>query len=147
MPRILGLDVGDVRIGVAISDPLGILASPLAIINRFDEQAAIDSIASIVREHEVERVIAGLPLNMDGSLGEQAEKTMTFVAALGRHITVPTEYRDERLTTVSARELIQGVRRTNRNTRYDAAAAAVILQSYLDAKSQDRSNDSDPYAE
>ena len=126
---------------------MGILASPLAIINRFDEQTAIDKIVSIVRQHEVGRVIAGLPLNMDGSLGEQAEKTISFVNALNRHINVPTEYRDERLTTVSARELIQGVRKTNRNTRYDAAAAAIILQSYLDAKSQRRSDDLEAPAE
>jgi len=132
---------------VAISDPLGILASPLAIINRFDEQAAIEKIVGIIRQHEVGRVIAGLPLNMDGSLGEQAEKTMSFVGALGRYIEVPTEYRDERLTTVSARELIQGVRKTDRNTRYDAAAAALILQSYLDAAAARRPDDSDPLAE
>jgi len=139
--RTLGLDIGDIRIGVAISDPLGILASPLAIINRDNEQAAIEKIVSIVRQHEVGRVIAGLPLNMDGSLGEQAEKTMSFVGALSRHIEVPTEYRDERLTTVSARELIQGVRKTNRNTRYDAAAAALILQSYLDDVAGSRPDD------
>jgi len=145
--RTLGLDIGDIRIGVAISDPLGILASPLAIINRDNEQAAIEKIAGIVRQHEVGRVIAGLPLNMDGSLGEQAEKTMSFVGALGRHIEVPTEYRDERLTTVSARELIQGVRKTNRNTRYDAAAAALILQSYLDNAVERRPEDLDPPTE
>ncbi len=78
------------------------------------------------------RVIAGLPLNMDGSSGFQAEKTRSFIADLSRHIDVPVEYRDERLSTVSARDLIQGVRKTNRSTRYDAAAAALILQSYLD---------------
>jgi putative Holliday junction resolvase len=147
MSRILGLDVGDIRIGVALSDPLGILASPLAIVNRDDEQTAIEKIAGIVRQHEVGRVIAGLPLNMDGSMGEQAGKTMSFIAILSRYIDVPVEYRDERLTTVSARELIQGVRRTNRNTRYDAAAAAIILQSYLDAKAQRRPDDLEPHAE
>ena len=141
MSRVLGLDVGDIRIGVALSDPLGILASPLAIISRDDEQAAVQKISAIVREHQVERVIAGLPLNMDGSMGEQAGKTMSFIATLSRYIQVPTEYRDERLTTVSARELIQGVRRTNRNTRYDAAAAAIILQSYLDAQSKSPPDD------
>ncbi len=72
---------------------------------------------------------------------------MSFVGALSRYINVPTEYRDERLTTVSARELIQGVRKTNRNTRYDAAAAAIILQSYLDAKSQRHPDDMEPHAE
>ena len=139
--RTLGLDIGDIRVGVAISDPLGILASPLAIINRFDEQAAIEKIVSIVRQHEVGQVIAGLPLNMDGSLGEQAEKTKSFVTALSRYIEIPVEYRDERLSTVSAKELVQEVRKTNRNTRYDAAAAALILQSYLDETAERRPDD------
>lgn len=130
--RTLALDVGDSRIGLALSDPLGILASPLTIIERRDEQAAIDKIAGIVRKNEVGLVIAGLPLNMDGTSGLQAEKTRVFVSELSRFIDVPVEYRDERLSTVSARELIQAVRKTSRDTRYDAAAAALILQGYLD---------------
>jgi putative Holliday junction resolvase len=81
-------------------------------------------------------VIAGLPLNMDGSLGLQAEKTKAFIDELSRFIDVPVEYRDERLSTVSARGLIQEVRKTTRATRYDAAAAALILQSYLDDSSR-----------
>lgn len=132
---------------MAISDPLGILASPLAIVNRDDEPAAIEKIVSIVRQHEVGRVIAGLPLNMDGSMGEQAEKTMSFVAALGRHIEVPVEYRDERLSTVSAKELMRDVRKTKRDTRYDAAAAALILQSYLDETAGRRPDDLAPPTE
>jgi putative Holliday junction resolvase len=130
--RILALDVGDSRIGLALSDPLGILATPFTIIDRADEPATIDKIAGIIRKKEVNLVIAGLPLNMDGSIGPQAEKTKSFIAGLSRVIHVPVEYRDERLSTVSARELIQGVRKTSRATRYDAAAAALILQSYLD---------------
>jgi putative Holliday junction resolvase len=130
--RILALDVGDSRIGLALSDPLGILATPLTIINRTDESAAIGKIVEIVRKNEVGRVIAGLPLNMDGTQGQQAEKTKSFITELSRFLEVPVEYRDERLSTVSARELIQGVRKTTRDTRYDAAAAALILQSYLD---------------
>jgi putative Holliday junction resolvase len=130
--RILALDVGDSRVGLALSDPLGILASPLTIVTRADESAAIARIVDIIREKEVERVIAGLPLNMNGSLGLQAEKTKSFIDELSRFIDVPVEYRDERLSTVSARELIQGFRKTTRTTRYDAAAAALILQSYLD---------------
>jgi putative Holliday junction resolvase len=132
----MGLDIGDSRIGLALSDPMGILASPLMIINRADEPAAIKKIVDIIREKEVGKVIAGLPLNMDGSRGIQAEKTASFVAALSRHLTVPIEYRDERLSTVNARELIQKVRKTNRATRYDAAAAALILQSYLEESAQ-----------
>lgn len=132
----MGLDIGDSRIGVALSDPLGIMASPLTIINRKDEQKAIEKIATIIDEKEVVKIIAGLPLNMDGSRGNQAEKTDSFVASLGHHIEIPIEYRDERLSTVNARSLIQGVRKTNRDTRYDAAAAALILQSYLDETGQ-----------
>jgi len=84
-----------------------------------------------------------MPLNMDGTTGIQAEKTMSFVAELSRHISVPVEYRDERLSTVSARELIRGVRKTHRDTRYDAAAAALILQSYLDDVSRRKPSPSD----
>jgi putative Holliday junction resolvase len=134
--RFLALDVGDSRIGLALSDPLRILATPLTIVNRNDEAAAIGKIVDVIRNKEVGRVIAGLPLNMDGSLGSQAEKTKAFIDELSCFIDVPVEYRDERLSTVSARGLIQGVRKTTRTTRYDAAAAALILQSYLDDSSR-----------
>ena len=97
-----------------------------------DEPAAMVKIVDVVREKEVAKVIAGLPLNMNGSRGQQADKTVAFVETLSLHLQIPVEYQDERLSTVSARELIQGVRKTSRDTRYDAAAAAVILQSYLD---------------
>ena len=125
---------------MALSDPLGILASPLTIVSREDEAATIEKIAGIIRKNEVGRVIAGLPLNMDGTMGLQAEKTKSFIDELSRHIDVPFEYRDERLSTVSARGLIQGVRKTTRNTRYDAAAAALVLQSYLDDVSRTESS-------
>ncbi len=130
--RTLGLDIGDSRIGVALSDPLGILATPLKIINRDDDQVAIEEIITIVRQNEIGLVIAGLPLNMNGSEGQQAIKTRSFVTELSNFLEVPVEYRDERLSTVSARELLQGGRKTDNDTRYDAAAAAVILQVYLD---------------
>ena len=115
-----------------MSDPLGILATPLTIVDRADETAALKKIAGIVREKDVALVIVGLPLNMDGTQGSQADKTRSFVTELMHFIDIPIEYRDERLSTVSARELIKTVRKTTRATRYDAAAAALILQSYLD---------------
>lgn len=130
--RILGLDIGDSRIGVALSDPLGILASPLTIITRTDEEADIQAITALVQQNQVERVIAGLPLSMDSSLGEQAEKVKAFVMTLCRHTEVPVEFRDERLSTVSAKRLVHEVRKPDRGTRYDAMAAALILQAYLD---------------
>ncbi len=130
--RILGLDVGDVRIGVALSDPLGILASPLTIITRTDEKSDTEIIVEIIRQNQVGRLVVGLPLSMDGSLSRQAEKVRAFVTELSRHTDVPVKFQDERLSTVSAKRIIRGVRKTSKGTRYDAVAAALILQSYLD---------------
>jgi putative Holliday junction resolvase len=122
------------------------LATPLTIVKRADEAAAIQEITDIIRKNGVGRVIAGLPLNMDGTRGIQADKTMAFVETLSRCIEIPVEYRDERLSTVAARELVQGVRKTGRQTRYDAAAAALILQGYLDDLSGRRPEESPPPA-
>jgi len=130
--RILGLDVGDIRIGVALSDPQGILASPLTIINREDESVAFKAIIDIIRQNEVGRIITGLPLSMDGSLSKQADKVKDFVMELRRHTEVPVEFRDERLSTIEAKRMVQEVRKTSKKTRYDAMAAALILQWYLD---------------
>ncbi len=118
---------------MALSDPQGILASPLTIINRTDdEKADIDAIVALVQQNQVGRVIVGLPLSMDGSLGKQAEKVQEFVTALCRHTEVPVEFRDERLSTVSAKRLVRGVKKTDKGTRYDAMAAAFVLQGYLE---------------
>ena len=132
--RSLGLDIGDRRIGVALSDPQGILASPLTILIRSEEMADIEAIVEIGNREQVERIIVGLPRSMDGSLGTQAEKVMFFVDHLVKHVQVPVEFRDERLTTVSARRLMREAttRKTRRKGRDDAIAAALILQGYLD---------------
>ena len=129
--RSLGLDIGDKWIGVALSDPQGILASPLTIINRSDDRAGIEAIVGIVIQNQVGQIIVGLPLSMDGSVGEQAEKVKAFTRELCNHTEVPVEFRDERLSTVSAKRLMQTVGKT-RKTRHDAVAAALILQGYLD---------------
>ncbi len=129
--RSLGLDIGDKKIGVAMSDPVGILASPLTIIDRQNEAADMEAIGDIIRQNQVERVIVGLPRSMEGSIGRQAEKVKAFVEELGKHIEVPLQFRDERLTTVSARRLMREVKKP-RQTRDDAIAAALILQGYLD---------------
>ena len=133
----MGLDIGDVRIGVALSDPQGILASPLTIITRTDEKADIEAVIDITRQNQVGRVIIGLPFSMDGSLGRQAEKVKEFVTELSRHTEVPVEFRDERLSTVSVKRMVQGVKKTGKGTRYDAMAAALILQGYLDEAALD----------
>ncbi len=134
--RSLGLDVGDKRIGVALSDPGGILASPLTIINRKDDKFDIKAITDIVDQHQVRQIVVGLPLAMDGSIGKQAEKTKAFVQRLSSDTDVPVEFRDERLTTVLARRLKReaGTRKTHKKARYDAMAAAIILQGYLDGE-------------
>jgi putative Holliday junction resolvase len=128
----MGLDVGDSRIGVALSDPLGIMASPLTIIDRQNTDADFEAILAIIREHRVEGIVVGLPLSMDGSQGSQVEKVRDFAAALSRHAGLPVRFQDERLSTVQARRVVRSARKTGRSTRYDAAAAAVILQAYLD---------------
>ena len=136
--RSLGLDVGEKRIGVALSDPQGILASPLTIINCTDSKTDLEAITEIISQNQVEKIIVGLPRSMNGSLGKQAEKVKAFTEDLRQHTEVPVEFRDERLTTVSARRLMQAARtRGRKKTRHDdAAAAALILQGYLEESHQ-----------
>ncbi len=119
---------------MALSDLGGILASPFIIIDRRDERQTLAAIIDIINQHQVEQIVAGLPLSMDGSIGEQAKKVEAFVERLRGHTEVPLEFRDERLTTVEAKRLIQAARtkKTKRKIRDDAVAAALILQGYLD---------------
>ncbi len=119
---------------MALSDPGGILASPLTIINRSDESRDIEAITDISSQHQVERVIVGLPRSMDGSIGRQAEKVRAFTQRLRQHSQVPVEFRDERLSTVAAKRLLRAAstKKTRKRVRDDAAAAALILQGYLE---------------
>ncbi|MBN1644386.1 MAG: Holliday junction resolvase RuvX [Dehalococcoidales bacterium] len=134
MARILSLDVGDKRIGLAMSDPGGILASPLTIIERTGGTEDIKSILKIAVENQVERIIIGLPRLMSGAIGQQAEKVQDFAEVLRSRTDIPIEFRDERLTTVTAVRLKEETvkKKKNHRIRYDAMAAAVILQEYLD---------------
>ncbi len=121
---------------MALSDPEGILASPLTIINCQDDVADVEAITDIISQQQVKQVIVGLPRSMDGSLGKQAEKVKAFTQKLCRHTEVPVEFRDERLTTVSAKRLMRAAntKKSKSKARYDAIAAALILQGYLDEK-------------
>ena len=134
--RSLGLDIGDKRIGVALSDPEGMLASPLTIINCSDTRADVEAIVNIVNLYQVNQIIVGLPRSMNGSLGKQAEKVEAFAENLRSHTEVPVEFRDERLSTVEAERLMRtvGGKRTRKKAEDDAIAAALILQTYLDEK-------------
>ena len=134
--RSLGLDVGDKKIGVALSDPLGIVASPLTIINVSDTATAISDILNVVSRNQVGQIIVGLPCSMDGSIGQQAKKVQAFVAELCEQTRVPVEFMDERLSTVAAKRLMQGTKKTGKKNRDDDdVAAAIILQCYLDEAS------------
>lgn len=126
--------MGDKRIGVALSDPEGILASPLTIINCKGDTADVEAITDIISQQQVKQVIVGLPRSMDGSLGKQAEKVKAFTQKLCSRTEVPVEFRDERLTTVSAKRLMRAAntKKSKSKARYDAIAAALILQGYLD---------------
>jgi len=133
--RTLGLDIGDKRIGVAISDPEEILASPLATITREDDKKAIDDIIKLVDQHDVERIVVGLPYSLDGSIGGQANKVMDFAERLSQYTRASMEMWDERLSTVAVERLLReaGKKKARKKARLDAAAAAFILQGYLDS--------------
>ena len=134
--RYLGLDVGDVRIGVVLSDETATLASGLLTLERVGPRKDVRAVAAIVREREVGEVVVGMPWRLDGTMGPQGEKVTAFVESLRRAVEVPVVTWDERFTTVAADELLAeaGVRRRDRKARIDRAAAVLILQGYLDAR-------------
>ena len=134
--RILGLDVGDRRIGIALSDSLGITAQQLQVFERTNVKADVQAIAGIVATHDASRVVVGLPLTMAGEQGPQAKKVLAFAEQLRQQLTIPVECVDERLTTVQGeRALIEtGASRRKRKQVIDQVAAQLILQHYLDAQ-------------
>jgi putative Holliday junction resolvase len=135
--RALGLDVGDARIGVAVSDPTGCIAQPIEVVQRVGPRKDLQRIARRARELGVAVVVVGLPLLPSGEEGEQAAKSREFAAGLARHLHgVRIETRDERLTTVEAERtmIAGGARRRRRKQAVDSVAAALILQGYLDTR-------------
>ncbi len=136
MQRYIGLDVGTKTIGVAVSDPTLLFANGLVTIKRTKVKEDIYKILKIIEEQEVSLIVVGMPYNMDGSVGPMAQRVMSFVDLLKRETDVDIVYEDERLTTISAEEVLikQKVRRENRKEHIDKIAASFILQSYLDSK-------------
>ncbi len=132
--RIMGLDVGDKTIGVSVSDLMGLTAQGVKTIKRICKKKDIEALKEIIKEREVNKIVSGLPKNMNGTLGPQGEKVMKFCQLLEEETGIKVEYWDERLSTVAAeRTLIQGnVRRENRKSVIDMVAAVIILQGYLD---------------
>lgn len=134
MKRLLGIDLGKARIGLAISDELGFLAHPLETLRISASNNVAISIARIVQGKKIERVVVGLPRNMDGSHGAAAKDVLTFVAKLRSCVSCEVVTWDERLTTVSANRALREAGRRTRETRgyVDQVAAQIILQDYLD---------------
>lgn len=129
---ILGLDVGEKRIGVALAE--GLLAIPLTVIDRRVEETDMELIMALVEEYRAERIVVGLPRLMNGDIGTQAEEVLSFSGALAEHVDIPVDTWDERLSTVTAERLLidTGMKRKKRKGKIDAMAAAIILQAYLD---------------
>ncbi|HEY6169828.1 MAG TPA: Holliday junction resolvase RuvX [Verrucomicrobiae bacterium] len=132
--RILALDHGTVRIGVAVSDELKMIATPLEFIAAEPFAEFLERLKELLREKQVELILVGLPRNMDGSYGPAALKVQDFVAALRNAITVPIQAVDERLTSVHAQKLLSqaGVKAKQQRGKVDQSAAAILLQGYLD---------------
>ena len=135
---MLGLDVGERRIGVAVSTPEGTLAVPLRIIERQDDQSALDAIAEVARAEGAEALVAGLPRSLDGSVGAQARRVEAFARRAAEACGLPLELQDERLTSVQAGRRAPGAKPSKRRTPRDDIAAAIILQSYLDRRASSR---------
>ena len=133
--RIVALDVGDRRIGIAVSDPLGVTAQPIETYTRIGYGPDSRHIAEIARRYETDRILCGLPRNMDGTQGFQVEKVKEFAAKL-EELGLVVEYYDERMTTMLAESALleANMRREDRKKKVDMVAAVVILQSYLDAR-------------
>ena len=131
--RVMALDFGERRIGVAISDPTGTLATPHTVIRRRSKVEDFAAVARLVTELEAERVVVGLPLSLNGEIGPQARRVMRYSQALQQTLDIPVELFDERYSTVTADELLTESGR-KRRVPIDAAAAAVILQDYLESQ-------------
>ena len=134
--RVLGLDLGDARIGVAVSDDDRRLAVALGTVHVGQPPGELRAIADLVREHDATLVVIGLPLSMDGSSGTRAGHAEAFGDALRAALTVPIDFQDERLSTVEADRRLReaGVDGRGRRRAVDAAAAQVLLQAWLDAR-------------
>jgi len=141
--RIVGLDVGEARIGVALSDPLRLTAQPLLVLERETEEADLQRIQFLIDSHEAELVVVGMPVSLSGAEGPAYERMQKFVRALADALPVPVVTWDERLTTVEAQRRMRAAGEGEREQRgvVDKVAASIILQSYLDAHRREKRAD------
>lgn len=135
MEKILGLDIGDKWIGVAISDLLGITAQSVKTVKRESNKQAYEEIYELIQKDDIKKIVVGLPKNMNNTIGPQSEKVMKFATKLHNKYGVEIIYIDERMTTMSAERILieADVRRENRKKYIDQIAATYILQTYLDS--------------
>lgn len=132
--RLLGLDVGEKRIGVALSDAQGIVARPAEVLLRRSKREDFETIERLVRKWDIERIVVGLPLTAENEIGPQARNVKRYARELGRAVSIPIDFVDERYSTVDALEVMRtaGHSRKKQRERVDAVAAAILLESYLD---------------
>ena len=133
--RIMGLDLGEKTIGVAISDPLALTAQGLKVIKRSASDLEMKEIAKIVKEYEVTEIVVGYPKNMNGTIGPRAKKTEEFADNLRKELSLPVKLWDERLSTIGAERVLleADISRAKRKKIIDKMAAVIILQGYLDS--------------
>jgi putative Holliday junction resolvase len=132
--RVLAIDPGTVRLGLALSDPSGTIAQPLSVLKRRTEAEDLKTLAELIKKYQVEQIVVGLPRTMDGRLDAAAQDAQAFGGRVGEASGRPVAYWDERLTTVAAERYLieQGKRRGRRRQEVDRMAATLLLQGYLD---------------
>lgn len=135
MGRLLGIDFGDVRIGIAISDPLGLTAQGLEVIRRKTAAEDLQRIGDLIREYDVQTIVLGFPKNMNGTIGPRGELTREFASLLEETFHLPVVLWDERMSSLAAERILieADIRRNKRKQVVDKMAAAIILQNYLDS--------------
>ena len=146
--KFLGIDLGEKRIGLSISDELGITAQGLPTISSTNEEENFKKIKIILNQYNIERIILGLPKNMNGTLGKQAEKVLSFAQKIKENYQIPIEFEDERLSTLKAEKmLIQADQsRKKRKKNIDKISAIIILQTYLDRRMMKKELKNEPHS-
>ena len=136
MNRILGIDFGERRIGISISDSLNIIASPLMVIDREKNNDYLEEIKSITIKNNIGLIVVGLPITLKGTSSQQTEKTLAFINALSKKVDISIKTIDERLTSLEAEKILiqKGVKTGHNKSQIDQVSAIIILQEYLDTK-------------
>lgn len=141
--RLLGIDHGESRLGLAISDPLGLTAQGAGVVEGYDERTRLEGLQELIADKEVAAIVVGLPLSMDGSEGEQARRAREFAARVAERYSLPVTLWDERLSSQQARRILaeSGKSRRGKREAEHVVAAQLMLQSYLEASARRRNDE------